>query len=702
MHINLPLHALPITTLPGVGPVLKKKLAKLNITSVQDVLFHLPYRYQDRTQVTPIYALQVGDYAVIEGEIENVQIVRARVNILQVNLRDETSRIALKFFHFTTAQQQKFLAGGRMRFFGQVKGYGYDLSMIHPERLDLNTLGNQHMQQSLTPIYATTEGVNQKTWWQLTEHALHLLKQQAAQIPDLLPSEWRDAFQLPDLITSLELLHRPTPDAPVAALLSGTHPAQQRLIAEELLAHHVSLRVLRTDTKKLHAVPLQNSGQWLTQLLDALPFTLTSAQQRVLDQIATDLHKPFPMQRLVQGDVGSGKTIVAALSALIALEAGYQVALMAPTELLAEQHLHNLTSWLESFPITILSITGKLTAANKEKNRAALKTGQPLIAVGTHALFQANIEFSNLALVIIDEQHRFGVHQRLALRDKGLQQQKNKQDIVPHQLIMTATPIPRTLAMTAYADLDYSVIDELPSGRKAIETRTISNAKRDSLIEKIAAVCQAGHQVYWVCPLIEESDVLQCQAAEACYAQLMTQLPHCRIGLVHGRMKAKDKEHIMHAFKNQALDILVATTVIEVGVDVPNASYMIIENAERLGLAQLHQLRGRVGRGTKQSYCILLCQWPLSAVARERLETMRTTQDGFKIAEKDLSLRGPGEILGTKQTGLMQFRVASLSRDQLWIERVQTFCAEEFETSNLPVQALIERWLGKQTQYGNV
>jgi ATP-dependent DNA helicase RecG len=420
----------------------------------------------------------------------------------------------------------------------------------------------------------------------------------------------------------------------------------------------------------------------------------------VFHQIAADLTQSFPMQRLVQGDVGSGKTIVAALSALIALEQGYQVAFMAPTELLAEQHLENFKNWLGPFGIEVLSITGKLTAANKQKNAAQLHSGKPLIAVGTHALFQAGIEFPNLTLVIIDEQHRFGVHQRLALRDKGLSQTDNH-CLVPHQLIMTATPIPRTLAMTAYADLDYSVIDELPKGRQPIETRTISSAKRDSLIEKIAEVCKAKHQIYWVCPLIEESEVLQCQAAESCYTQLTQQLTDCRVGLVHGRMKAKEKEAVMSAFKAQTLDILVATTVIEVGVDVPNASYMIIENAERLGLAQLHQLRGRIGRGSKQSFCILLCQWPLSQLARARLETMRATQDGFAIAQKDLQLRGPGEILGTRQTGLMQFRVADLARDHIWIERIQAFCAAGLEDTTLPITQLIERWIGSQEKYMN-
>lgn len=696
---HTPLHTLSITTLPGVGPALQKKLAKLNIHSIQDILFHLPYRYQDRTQVTPIAALQVGDYAVIEGEVVACEIIRARVNILQVVLRDHTGHIALKFFHFTPAQQKKFLSGGRLRFFGQVKGYGYDISLIHPERLDLNTLGNQHMQQSLTPIYATTEGVNQKTWWQLTEHALALLTQQGQHLADLLPETWRNTFALPDLPSALALLHRPAPGTAVAALLSGTHPAEQRLIAEELLAHHLSLRKLRARSKKLSAISLNTSGQWINQLMAQLPFTLTQAQQRVLAHITADLAQNFPMQRLVQGDVGSGKTIVAALATLIALEQGYQVAFMAPTELLAEQHLQNFKTWLEPFAIPVLSITGKSTAANKQHNLRQLQTDQPLVAVGTHALFQAGIEFAKLALVIIDEQHRFGVHQRLALRDKGLNL-TSENHFAPHQLIMTATPIPRTLAMTAYADLDYSVIDELPKGRKPIETRTINNSKRDELIEKIGAVCQAGSQVYWACPLIEESDVLQCQAAEQCYTELTEKLKSCRIGLIHGRMKSKEKEEIMHAFKTQQLDLLIATTVIEVGVDVPNASYMIIENAERLGLAQLHQLRGRIGRGTKQSYCLLLYQAPLSQLARARLETMRTTQDGFAIAQKDLSLRGPGEILGTKQTGLMQFRIAEVTRDQLWIERIQQFCAEESSMALLDSEALITRWLGNQTRYG--
>lgn len=699
--LSTDLQALPITRLSGVGPALAQKLAKLNIYNVQDVLFHLPYRYQDRTQITPMMSLQAGEYAVVEGEVIDVKVIRARVNILQVSLTDHTGVIAIKFFHFTAAQQKKFAEGGRFRFFGQVKGFGRDLSLIHPERINPQALSDQHMAQNLTPIYSTTEGVSQKIWWHITEQALTLLKKQQNNIADLLPTDWRQQFHLPDLPQALEILHRPAPGEDLAALLQGVHPAQQRLACEELLAHHLSLRVLRQRTKRLNATVLDAPGKLFKQLQANLPFALTNAQQRVLDEIINDLAKPSPMQRLVQGDVGSGKTIVAALAAAIALEQGWQVAFMAPTELLAEQHLQNFKAWFEPLGIAVISFMGKLTASNKQKNIEQLRGGQPVVAVGTHALFQEGVEFPKLALVIIDEQHRFGVHQRLALRNKGLLQDE-RQSLLPHQLIMTATPIPRTLAMTAYADLDYSVIDELPPGRKAIETRVINNAKRDALIAKIEQVCQEGHQVYWVCPLIEESELLQCQAAEVCAQTLKENLSNYRIGLVHGRMKAKEKEQVMADFKAQQLDILVATTVIEVGVDVPNASYMIIENAERLGLAQLHQLRGRVGRGAKQSFCLLLYQMPLSQLARARLEAMRETQDGFEIAKKDLALRGPGEILGTRQTGLMQFRVADLTRDQIWIERIHALPEEWFIHSADKVRQLIVRWLGQQARYGEV
>jgi ATP-dependent DNA helicase RecG len=686
------IEGLPITQLTGVGPALAQKLVKLGLRTVQDVLFHLPYRYQDRTQITPIAALRADDYAVIEGEVVDVEIIQRRQKILQILLSDGTGTLPIKFFHFTAAQKDRYSQGGAFRFFGQVKGFAYTLSMVHPESINPNALSHQHMQESLTPIYPTTEGVSQKVLLQITEQALALIKKHPQTLAELLPEGWRQQYQLPSLVEALEIVHRPLPDADIGALLSGTHPAQQRLASEELLAHHASLRKLREQSKRFVAPSLYDKGELSSKLIASLPYQLTAAQQRVLNEIKQDIGKPYPMQRLVQGDVGSGKTIVAALAALTAIENGYQVAFMAPTELLAQQHFSSFTNWLSPLSVEVISLMSKTSAAQKRKHLERLKQNGPLVVVGTHALFQESVEFANLALAIIDEQHRFGVHQRLALRSKGL----------THQLIMTATPIPRTLAMTAYADLDYSVIDELPPGRKAIETRVLSNTKREELIARISQVCDEGHQVYWVCPLIEESEVLQCQAAEICYQSLTEKLPQVRIGLVHGRLKANEKDEVMKNFKAHRLDILVATTVIEVGVDVPNASYMIIENAERLGLAQLHQLRGRVGRGAKQSYCLLMYQAPLSQLARLRLDTMRETQDGFQIAKKDLEIRGPGEILGTKQTGLMQFRVADLTRDQAWIARIQMLPPDWFLLHTEKVQAMIQRWIGEGTQYGEV
>ena len=691
----------PVTALTGVGPVLAQKLAKLNIFTVQDILFHLPFRYQDRTHVTPIGLLQPEDYAVIEGEVIDVRVIQKRTRFLQVTLTDHTGTITLIFFHFNPSQQKRFLEEGKFRFFGCAKGYGRELSFIHPEQINLKALSDKHMETGLTPIYPTTEGISQKTLWQLTEQALAFVDKHQHFVEDLLPPHWKKNYVLENLTNALHTVHRPPPDADVKALLEGKHPAQQRLACEELLAHHVSLKQLREQTKQLIAPKLAQDCSLVHQLQKNLPYELTSAQQRVLNEIFNDLQQKSPMQRLVQGDVGSGKTIVAALAALGALADGWQVAYMAPTELLVDQHGENFRQWFEPMNIEVIVMNGKITAANKRKMLERLQQSTPCMVIGTHALFQDAVQFARLGLVIIDEQHRFGVHQRLALRDKGLQTHA-QQTLVPHQLIMTATPIPRTLAMTAYADLDYSVIDELPKDRKPIETRIMQNDQRGTLITKMETLCAQGAQVYWVCPLIEESEMLQCQAAELSYQQLREALPQCHIGLVHGKMKSQDKEAVMRAFKNNEVSILVATTVIEVGVDVPNANYMIIENAERLGLAQLHQLRGRVGRGSKESFCLLLYQKPLSFQARFRLQAMRETQDGFMIAQKDLELRGPGEILGTRQTGLMQFRVADLTRDQVWIDRIQALAENWHEAIPNAVPLLIARWLGQQTKYGEV
>nr|MBP9696753.1 ATP-dependent DNA helicase RecG [Thermomonas sp.] len=507
--------------------------------------------------------------------------------------------------------------------------------------------------------------------------------------------EVRDALQLPGLRDALVTLHRPPRDADVAALQAGLHPAQRRLALEELLAHQLSLRRQRIALQQLGARPLRGKGALVERLRASLPFALTGAQQRVYAQVRDDLAQPRPMLRLVQGDVGSGKTVVAAMAALLAVEAGRQAALMAPTELLAEQHLANLRGWLEPLGVRVCWLAGKVTGKARAQALAQVASGAAQVVVGTHALMQEGVAFHDLALAIVDEQHRFGVHQRLALRDKG------QRDAVPHQLVMTATPIPRTLAMSAYADLDVSAIDELPPGRTPVTTIALAAERRPELIERIRAACAEGRQAYWVCTLIDDSDEVVAQAAQSTFEALTLALPELRIGLVHGRQKAADKQATMRAFKQGELGLLVATTVIEVGVDVPNASLMVIENAERLGLAQLHQLRGRVGRGSAASSCVLLYQSPLSAMARERLDTLRRSNDGFEIAEKDLQLRGPGELLGTRQTGLAAFRIADLARDADLLPRVHALADQLLQAAPATAAAVVQRWVGGAARYAS-
>ncbi len=542
--------------------------------------------------------------------------------------------------------------------------------MIHPEYTLLPLNAPTVMEAHLTPVYPATEGVHQLTLRALSEQALDYLGGQdsdnASVLVDWLPAALVRSFKLTSLTAALRYVHRPPPDAPLELLATGRHPAQQRLAFEELLAHHLSLRRLRQRTQQLAAPAFGSSQTLVDRYTRSLPFTLTAAQQRVVSEIQQDLARRHPMARLVQGDVGSGKTVVAACAALMAVQAGYQVALMAPTELLAEQHYRSFSEWLSPLDIRVAWHAGKSKGKTRSAALQAISDGKAAVAVGTHALFQDEVDFSRLGLVIIDEQHRFGVHQRLALRDKGRTGEQR-----PHQLVMTATPIPRTLAMTVYADLDTSVIDELPPGRQPVKTVAVSQERREEVIQSVRKACAAGQQAYWVCTLIEESDVLQCQAAEKTAAMLAECLPELRIGLVHGRLAAAEKEALMAAFKAGALDLLVATTVIEVGVDVPNASLMIIENPERLGLAQLHQLRGRVGRGARQSSCVLLYQPPLSETARERLAVLRASNDGFEIARRDMELRGPGEVLGTRQTGEMQFHIADLLRDEALLTSVE-------------------------------
>ncbi len=670
------------------------KLAKLHLHTVQDVLFHLPLRYQDRTRITPIGALQHGLEAVIEGEVEHAEVVFRRRRMLLVQVADGTGQLLLRFFYFNQAQREALTRGTRVRCFAEARQTRPgQFEMVHPEYRYADRLAEGGMAETLTPIYPATEGVQQTTLRKLVLQVLEPLDERV--LPELIkPPRKLAAYSL---IEALRLVHLPPPEVSVQQLGAGTHPAQQRLAFEELLAHHLSMQQLRLQVQREPAHSLAAATVLEAQFRQQLPFQLTRAQERVLQDIKKDIAQNYPALRLVQGDVGSGKTVVAAMAALHAVEAGQQAALMAPTELLAEQHYHNLQGWCEPLGISVGWLSGRIKGKQRSAVLAQLRDGDIQLAVGTHALFQEEVVFQRLALLIVDEQHRFGVHQRLALREKG-----QRSGFSPHQIIMTATPIPRTLAMTAYADLDYSVIDELPPGRSPVKTVALPESKREAVMQRIRAACEAGRQAYWVCTLIEESEALQCQAAEDTAKRLAEHMPAVRVALVHGRMKPAEKQQVMAQFKAGHCDLLVATTVIEVGVDVPNASLMIIENAERLGLSQLHQLRGRVGRGAQESACVLLYKAPLGQKSRQRLDIIRSNNDGFAIAREDLALRGPGEVLGTRQTGLVNFKVADVVRDADMLEAVHALAADMLRDAHPHIDTLVQRWLGGVEKFSTV
>lgn len=685
--------ATSIQTLKGVGERVAAKLAARGLLTLQDLWFHLPLRYEDRTAILPIRQLQPGVPAQVEGTVEAVERGFRFRPVLRVAIADDSgATLVLRFFHFRAAQVAQFAVGSRVRCYGTPKPGQHGLEIIHPSYRLLADGESSVLGDSLDPIYPAVDGVGPAVLRKLILQALDRLP--ADDRLEILPAELLQEQPWPSLRQALLTLHQPGPGTDLAALAAGRHPAQQRLIIEELLAHHLSMRRQRIALQRHRAPALRGKGTLAAKLLATLPFQLTGAQQRVFKQIQQDLKRPSPMLRLVQGDVGSGKTVVAALAAMLAVESGKQVALAAPTELLAEQHLANLRGWLQPLGVEVAWLAGKVTGKARTQVLEQVRSGQAQVVVGTHALMQDAVVFHDLALAIVDEQHRFGVQQRLALRDKGA-----LAGSVPHQLVMTATPIPRTLAMAAYADLDVSAIDELPPGRTPVQTVALNGQRRPELVERIRAACAEGRQAYWVCTLIDDSDEVVAQAAQTTYEQLAAALPELRIALVHGRMRANEKQATMRAFKQGEHDLLVATTVIEVGVDVPNASLMIVENAERLGLAQLHQLRGRVGRGAVASNCVLLYQSPLSMMAKQRLATMRETNDGFVIAEKDLELRGPGELLGTRQTGLASLRVADLQRDAGWLPLVQTL-AEHLLTESPPLaDRIVDRWVGGAARY---
>ena len=681
-----------LLSLSGVGPQLADKLQKLGIHAPRDLLFHLPLRYEDRTRITPISELKNGEPALIVGRVAGSGIRYGRRRNLVVGIEDETGSINFRFFHFSGAQQRGFKNGVWIHAYGEPRFSQRGVEMVHPEYRIHNSEPGIVTERALTPVYPSTEGIGPSRMRNLVFQGL---SSHTRELDDLIPERLVERFNLMPLQEALAVVHQPAPDADTRALMEGVHPAQKRLALEEMLAHHLALRELRQRRRKSGAPEINSPSDSWDKLHDRLEFALTAAQERVIDEILSDLSSNHPCLRLVQGDVGSGKTIVAAAAALHAIDNGYQVALMAPTELLAEQHKNTFFNWLDPLGIRCEWLSGKMPVPARRKALERIQDGSAQMVIGTHALFQKEVEFSQPGLLIIDEQHRFGVDQRLALKEKA-------GALVPHQLIMSATPIPRSMAMIIYADLDVSSIDELPPGRKPVNTVVMPANRRDEIAERIRSACSAGQQAYWVCPLIDESDKLQAQAATNTHGDLSARLPELRIELIHGKLGSRQKELIMQAFKEGKIDLLVSTTVIEVGVDVPNANLMVIENSERLGLAQLHQLRGRVGRGASQATCVLMYDPPLGEMAKNRLGIIRDTNDGFVVAQKDLEHRGPGELMGTRQTGLQQMRIANLVRDRELIPLVERVAAAITEEHPELVPGIVSRWLSGADIYAEV
>ena len=684
--------ARPVGALRGVGPRLAERLARLGVERIADLLCLLPLRYEDRTRIRPLGGLMPGERVLIEGELELAEVAYRRRRSLLCRVADGTGAITLRFFHFNRVQQQQLVRGAQVRCFGEVRNGPTGLEMIHPE---YRVIGAEPEPPgtALTPIYPTTEGLHQQRLRRFIQQAVAVMEKTDSvdYLHDRLPEGY------PEFAESIRFLHGPPQGTDIDPLLAGAHPCQRRLALEELVAHRLSLQRLNLGRRREHAVMLKDGRGLIAAFRSRLPFRMTGAQQAALGEILADLETASPMHRLLQGDVGSGKTVVAAAAALAAASAGYQSAVMVPTELLAEQQYTTIANWLNPLKVQVRLLTGSVAGSTRKQVLEEIGSGHAQVAVGTHALFQQGVRFARLALIIIDEQHRFGVNQRLELKQKG-----RKGLLSPHQLVMTATPIPRTLTMTAYADLDCSIIDELPPGRQPVGTAVMPQSRRAELVQRVRAHCGGGRQAYWVCPLIEESENLDYQAAAEVGRELADALPDLNVGLVHGKMSASEKDRVMREFNSGGLHVLVATTVVEVGVDVPNASLMVIENAERMGLSQLHQLRGRVGRGRDASHCILLYKPPLTDVAEARLRVLRSTTDGFAIAQKDLELRGPGEVLGTRQTGLMQLRVADIVRDADLLPDVIRISDELLTRHPQRVDPLIERWTRGDAEYAKV
>ena len=681
-----------IAQLHGVGPAIGKKLAERGITALQDLWLQLPIAFEDRTRIVRLDDMQIGQVAQVEVRVVAVERGFRFRPMLKVTVEDDSlRRLCLRFFHYSSSQANQFLPGKLLRCYGQVRLGANSFEMVHPSYRFIAEQEIGVCKDRLDPVYSNYEGIGASTLAKLVQQSLRFIPEDGSL--ELLPKSALQSRGLVSLASALHSIHQPELGTTIDDMSSGRHPAIKRLAFEELMAHHLSLRQKRALIKSKPAKKSDAQSPILKQFLDALPYSMTKAQRKVTAEIQHDMQLGQPMLRLVQGDVGSGKTIVAAMSALSVISAGGQVALMAPTELLAEQHARSFQAWFEPLGIEVVFLVSRQTAALKKKHLKQIATGASMI-IGTHALMQEHVQYQDLRLVIIDEQHRFGVHQRLSLRDKG-----DGGAYSPHQLILTATPIPRTLAMSAYADLDVSVIDELPPGRTPVQTVALANSRRDEVIERIHLLCQQGHQVYWVCTLIDESEEIQAQSAQAAFELISQCLPNCSVALLHSKVAANDKSRIMQNFKANTIQVLVATTVIEVGVDVPNASVMVIENAERLGLAQLHQLRGRVGRGSVASHCLLLYKTPLSAMAKQRIEVMRETDNGFIIAEKDLQLRGPGELLGTKQTGEIGYRIADLIRDAALLPDVIA-CSNQLLSEHPELaDAIVKRWIGSAVRF---
>ncbi len=668
-------------------PAVRERLAKLGILRLADLVLHLPLRYEDETVVTPIAGALTGSTVQVEGRVVETKIEFRPRRQLVCRVEDETGSLTMRFFNFYPSQQRALVTGTRVRLIGEIRNGFFGAETIHPRFRTLR--GEVPLPDALTPVYPTTAGLTQDNLRKLVARALR-----DSDLSETLPEPMRVRLGLETFAETIRLLHNPPPQVDALALQARTHPAWQRVKFDELLAQQLSMRLHYQQRTRLAAPAMRSAGNLSRRLLASLPFSLTGAQSRALDEIRADLARPHPMQRLLQGDVGSGKTIVAAMAALQAIECGFQVAVMAPTEILAEQHYRKFVHWLRPLGIAAAWLSGSVRKKERDQALEQLAAGNTMLAVGTHALFQEHVAFSNLGLAIIDEQHRFGVRQRLMLRMKG-----GMRDTQPHQLMMSATPIPRTLAMSFYADLDVSVIDELPPGRTPVVTKLLAESRRDEVLARVREACASGRQAYWVCPLIEESEALQLQTAIDTHERLQREFAELRIGLVHGRMRSAEKAAVMESFQSGEIQLLVATTVIEVGVDVPNASLMVIEHAERMGLSQLHQLRGRVGRGAQSSACILLYQGPLSETARERLRIIYENNDGFEVARLDLRLRGPGELLGARQSGVPMLRFADLEQDVKLLEAARGAAAEMVASHRTLVDRHVARWLGRRQEY---